>query len=206
VAKKREKPGKDAHWWKKFWWFVWEDESIWSWIVNVLLAFLLIKFIVYPGLGLIFATSHPIVAVVSGSMTHDEGFDQWWMLNSGFYERFGITKEEFKGYPFRNGFKRGDIMVLFGRSSDKVEQGDVLVFRSGRPDPIIHRVIRKWEEPTGTYFQTKGDHNYDSISSPDLNELRVGGDQAIGIAVLRIPYLGYIKIWFVDLLSLLHII
>ena len=56
--------------WKKFWYFIWEDNSIWSWIVNVILAFLLIKFLVYPGLGIILGTDYPIVAVVSESMEH----------------------------------------------------------------------------------------------------------------------------------------
>ena len=61
--------------WKKIWYFIWEDNSIWSWIVNIILAFVLIKFIVYPGLGLILSTSHPVVAVVSESMEHNGNFD-----------------------------------------------------------------------------------------------------------------------------------
>ena len=55
---------------KKTWHFIWEDNSIWSWIANVIIAFILIKFIVYPGLGLLLSTSHPVVAVVSSSMEH----------------------------------------------------------------------------------------------------------------------------------------
>ncbi len=55
---------------KKIWYFIWEDDSIWSWIVNIILAFVIIKFIVYSGLGFMLSTSHPIVAVVSGSMEH----------------------------------------------------------------------------------------------------------------------------------------
>jgi signal peptidase I len=57
--------------WKKVWYFVWEDNSVWSWIVNIILAFVLIKFVVYPGLGFVLTTSHPVVAVVSGSMEHN---------------------------------------------------------------------------------------------------------------------------------------
>ena len=55
---------------KGAWEFVWNDNSVWSWIVNIILAFVIIKFIVYPGLGFALQTSHPIVAVVSGSMEH----------------------------------------------------------------------------------------------------------------------------------------
>ena len=54
---------------KKIWYFIWDD-SIWSWIVNIILAFVLIKFVVYPGLGFLLNTSHPVVAVVSSSMEH----------------------------------------------------------------------------------------------------------------------------------------
>ena len=56
---------------KKIWRFVWENDSPLSWALNILIAFLLVKFIVYPGLGFILGTTHPVVAVVSGSMSHN---------------------------------------------------------------------------------------------------------------------------------------
>ena len=55
----------------KIWYFIWEDDSLASWLVNIVLAFLLVKFIIYPGLGLLLSTDYPVVAVISGSMTHD---------------------------------------------------------------------------------------------------------------------------------------
>ncbi|MBW2993462.1 hypothetical protein KY317_02720, partial [Candidatus Woesearchaeota archaeon] len=55
----------------KTWDFIWNSNSVWSWIVNIILAFVIIKFLLYPGLGLVTGTSHPIVAVVSNSMEHD---------------------------------------------------------------------------------------------------------------------------------------
>ena len=64
---------------KRAWHFIWSEDSILSWIANVILAFLLIYFIVYPVLGFIFGTSFPIVAVVSGSMEHNENFNLWWV-------------------------------------------------------------------------------------------------------------------------------
>ena len=67
---------------KKVWHFIWEDNSIWSWIANIALAFVLIKFVVYPGLGFLLNTTHPVVAVVSESMEHNSDFDSWWE-NSG---------------------------------------------------------------------------------------------------------------------------
>jgi signal peptidase I len=55
---------------KKIWYFIWEDDSLLSWFVNIVLAFVIIKFVIYPVLGFFLATSFPIVAVVSGSMEH----------------------------------------------------------------------------------------------------------------------------------------
>ena len=55
---------------KRVWDFIWNDNSVWSWVVNIILAFVLIKFVIYPALGFALQTTHPIVAVVSGSMEH----------------------------------------------------------------------------------------------------------------------------------------
>ena len=88
---------------KKTWYFIWEDDSIWSWIVNIILAFVLIKFIVYPGLGFLLSTSHPVVAVVSDSMEHNMEFNKWWEKNERWYLENGIDKEEFEKFPLKNG-------------------------------------------------------------------------------------------------------
>lgn len=179
---------------QKIWYFIWEDDSIWSWIVNVLLAIVLIKFIVYPGLGFLLGTSHPIVAVVSGSMEHDGSFDDWWASQQEWYHDRAITKERFQTFSFRNGFNKGDIMILYKPSVIKV--GEVIVFKASRPEPIIHRVVAI----TDNQFQTKGDHNADS----NKDEQRISQHAVIGKAVFRIPYLGYIKIWAVELLCVFH--
>lgn len=199
--------------WGKIWYFIWHDDSIWSWIVNVILAFVLIKFIVYPALGFVLSTSHPIVAVVSGSMEHDGSFDDWWESSAqcvdtgctqgSYYLDLGITKEQFRSFRFRNGFNTGDIMILYGTSSKDLDVGDVIVFQSRRPDPIIHRIVKIWYEDGEYRFQTKGDHNLASIENPTLDEIGIDEDDVIGEAVIRLPYLGWIKIGFVKLLNLL---
>src|SRR3989344_1512266 len=121
---------------KKIWKFIWHDDSLLSWIVNILLAFILVKFIIYPGLGLIFSTQLPVVAVVSGSMEHNGNFDEFWLRQGGWYENHGITKQEFMNYPLKNGFNKGDIIFLYGTS--KIRKGDVIVFRGNSKNPIIH--------------------------------------------------------------------
>ncbi|MBI2134914.1 signal peptidase I [Candidatus Woesearchaeota archaeon] len=189
---------------KKIWHFIWEDNSIWSWIVNIILAFVLIKFIVYPVLGLTLATSHPVVAVVSGSMEHNGmDFEQWWEKNKEWYVKNGIDKTDFEQFSLKNGFNKGDIMVLAGKDAGNINIGDVIVFVEGRKDPIIHRVVKKYSKDEIIRFQTKGDNNKDSIKTQQLDETNIDGNEIIGKAVLRIPLLGYIKIGFVEMLRLL---
>ncbi len=226
---------------KRIWHFIWEDDSAWSWIVNIALAFILIKFVVYPGLAFVLGTSHPVVAVVSSSMEHNSikscanngikdvlsgnagkcesykftmcgnvydekknfSLDEYWQECGAWYENLDISKEEFLIFPYKNGFNKGDIMVLKGVEPEKISQGDILVFFSNRNDPIIHRVVSKNESNGGIIIHTKGDNNEGSIKSSALDETRINEDAVIGKAVIRIPLLGYIKIWFVDVLRFL---
>ena len=188
---------------RKIWYFIWEDNSIWSWIVNVILAFVLIKFIVYPGLGFLLTTSHPVVAVVSESMEHNLRFDDWWEKNGKWYSENGISKRGFETFSLKNGFNEGDIMILVGRESKDIVIGDVIVFTSSRKDPIIHRVVNKTQTDSKYYFKTKGDNNGEPIKTSILDETKISEDIIIGKAIIRVPLLGYIKIWFVGILEIM---
>lgn len=186
---------------KKVWYFLWEDDSIWSWIANVILAFVIIKFILYPGLGLLVGTPFPIVAVVSSSMEHDESsFNAWWEAKQNWYEQKNITQEDFSTFTFKNGFDKGEIVFIRGKKLQNIKIGDVLVFQSDiRSDPIIHRVVQIQDDEGQRTFTTKGDHN-GSIYDFEKN---IREDQIIGTAVFRIPYLGYLKLGFVWLLNII---
>ncbi len=178
-------------------------------MVNIILAFIIIKFLVYPGLGFILGTSHPIVAVVSGSMEHDGSLDNWWNFvccensacidgfrQSQVYEEYSISKSLFTSFPFKNGFDKGDMMVLFSPKS--INNGDVIVFGvSHRLDPIIHRVVKIQTENSSIIYTTKGDHNCGSAEF----EKGVPKNRIVGKAVIRIPLLGWIKIGFVELIN-----
>jgi len=181
---------------KKIWHFIWHDNSIWSWLVNAALAFLIVKFLIYPGLGLLLGTSYPVVAVVSSSMHHTSDFDTWWLEKGDWYEQQGFKKSQFTNWKFPNGFNKGDIMVL--RNSATAGIGDVIVFRGNSPNPIIHRVISIQEEQGKVFYTTKGDANSDS--SKELGEMHISQEKVLGKAVFRIPYLGWIKIGFTELI------
>jgi len=183
----------------KVWYFIWEDNSLASWLVNIVLAFVLVKFVIYPGLGLMLGTSYPVVAVVSGSMEHDkQSFDNWWQQNLNWYSEQGIEKEQFQDFHFHNGFNEGDIMVLFGFKPENIKTGHVIVYEQ-HPDypPVIHRVVSEEQENAETVFITKGDHN----KIPDKE--KVSQEKILGKAVIRIPYLGWVKIMFTNLVKTL---
>jgi len=175
---------------KKIYHFIFHDDSLLSWVVNIILAYLLVKFVIYPLLALLLGSSLPLVAVISGSMEHNGlDFDQWWEENGAWYEEQGIHRDMFSTYRFVNGFDKGDVIILIG--ADEVSVGDVLVYSSStHMYPIIHRVTYINEEEHS--YIIKGDNN----GVPD--QVMVMGEQVIGKALYRIPKIGWIKIWFTE--------
>ena len=185
---------------KDAWNFIWHSDSLISWVISFILAFLIVKYVIYVGLGLLFGTGFPIVAVVSGSMEHDGlDFDSWWNENSKWYESNDISLEMFNEFDFKRGFNKGDIMVLFGVEAKNINKGDILVFEANSKYPVIHRVVKVWSEDEEIYFQTKGDNNPRVFS--ELGENKIAEDRIIGKAVLRIPFLGWVKIMFTELIK-----
>ena len=183
---------------KRVWHFIWYDDSLLSWIVNLILAFILVKFVIYPGIGFVLDTEFPIVAVVSGSMEH-EGlrFEAWWDENGKWYSDQGISKEEFKRFVFNNGFNKGDIMFLKGVAPKNINTGDVIVYEiTQNRNPIIHRVVEVREAEEGYEFITRGDNN-NQIDKP-VNEKQI---ERTGKAVFRLPFLGWVKIWFIGIFN-----
>ncbi len=198
---------------KRAWDFLWHDDSFLSWLANIVLAFVIIKFVLYPLLGLLLGTPLPVVAVVSESMDHGfvknscqpfyklcsevspvpkdvNGFDDYWSFCGSWYEKNNISEDSFQSFPFINGFSKGDIMLLVGKDPSEIKVGDVVVFQSGKPYPIIHRVIGK----SDSFLMTKGDHNPSQIVDSQLDETRVPYSAVLGVAKVRLPWLGWIKI------------
>lgn len=219
----------------KFWDYVWNGDDYKSLLLSILVAFIIIKFMFYPAVGFALSTTHPIVAIVSGSMEHkvtnhdhtlptmcgsqftktgSANFSSFWNVCGSWYEDVGISEYSFSEFPFNNGLNIGDIMILRNPGADKIKVGDVIVFiqeQNPAREPIIHRVVEIFSEDGKINYHTKGDHNQDSInistSNKYLNEYHVTEDQLVGKSLIRIPWLGYVKIiaydsfmWVVNLM------
>jgi len=192
---------------KKFLHYIWYGESLMSWILCFLFAFIVIRYAFYPTLGLILGSSYPVVAVMSESMQHNTDFNTWWdgksccdpgctqrVVQGSIYDFIGISKETFKTYPLQNGFDPGDIIFL--TSPNNVKKGDIIVFMSHhRAEPIIHRIIDIMED--GKFYKTKGDNNCGSGEF----ELRIAKTDVIGKASFVVPYLGGLKLALVKVIG-----
>ncbi len=211
-------------WYGKVVYFLWYEDSILSWVANIVVAFIFIKFIFYPLLALVFATKLPVVAVVSCSMEHrftncgeerlmdnlcgvpgsgSVDHESFWQFCGDFYDDKNITKDQFETFPLSSGFNKGDIIFLRGISIENLKIGDTIVFSANQKAyPIIHRVVCIDYINNEYLVQTKGDHNKAQISDVYLNELEIKESQILGKATLRVPFLGYIKIWFTDLINI----
>ena len=174
--------------WKKFVKFMKED-SWQSMIVSLILAFIVIKFVIFPILTLLTGTALPLVIVESCSMYHHEsGFDK--TFTSSVYDDYGISLENTSDWSFKNGFAKGDI--IFVLAPRNLEVGDVIIFNGGQSNPIIHRLIS-----VGETYTTKGD-NYITNKGVGSFEKTIQSEQILGKAVFRIPFLGWIKLIFFD--------
>lgn len=146
-------------------------------------------------------TSYPFAAFLSESMEHNANFDDWWGTHGDWYIQNGIEREQFLTYSFKNGIYKGDLVITKGLPSDEFQIGDVLLFWSSKKEPIMHRIVKKWNEGDEIYFGTKGDHNPNQIISSPLDETKINENQIIGKVIFRISYLGYPKILYSSLLS-----
>jgi len=211
---------------KKTWNWIWKSNSIWSWIIALAIIYIFIKFLFFPGLSLITGTILPLAGVESSSMDHQivkddfgflslcgniytksekehTNFDEYWQTCGDWYEEKEITKQEFKNFPMKNGFKKGDIVIVWGRFEPKI--GDIIIFRANpesiAPRPIVHRIVDLYP------IQTKGDHNEQQLSVSNniykTDETNIHKTQIIGKVVFKIPYLGWFKIWITDFFNFL---
>lgn len=184
---------------KKFWYTLWEDDSLKGWILSIIFIFVFIKFIFFPFLMLTTGTSLPLAIVESCSMYHEgnlfSNLNSWWEENGDRYPEFTINKLDFEDFPMKKGFNKGDILFIVGANPEKLEVGDVIVFNANQRFPVIHRIVEIDVSGNERIFSTLGDNNQAQLPS----EKEISEEQIIGKASFRIaPYLGWIKLAFFE--------
>lgn len=179
---------KVGEYWKRVWGFLQEDS--WpSFAVTLVLAFIVIKFVFFPGLSFLTGTSLPLVIVESCSMYHHEdGFER--SFESSVYGDYGLGLGDTIGWDFQNGFSKGDVIFVVG--ADDVDVGDVIIFNGGARYPLIHRIIED-----GETYATKGD-NYRTNSQQLNSEKKISEEELVGKALFRVPAIGWVKLIFFE--------
>jgi len=184
---------------KKFWHLLWKDDSPKGWIFTLIFLFVFIKFIFFPLLSLATGTSLPLAIVESCSMYHEGNLfsnnNNWWNYWEEKYSDLGITKEQFKTFPFQKGFNKGDILFIVKATPDKLKIGDVIIFDGGQRNPLIHRIVKIEKKDDEYIFSTIGDHNSGQLSV----EKTIKENQLVGKAVFKAaPYVGWGKLIFFE--------
>lgn len=167
---------------KKVWHFLWEEESLASYIIFILIAFLVLRFIAFPGF-LYFSGYSDVAAVVSPSMVHND------LTNHTFYGWLAFNKISSEGWPFMNGLNVGDVIFVKKVPAEEIKVGDIVLFYSTQGQ-IIHRVVEIKNEGGAYYYTTKGDANTVSM---DL-EKNLTYDMIKGKLMTKVPYFGYPKV------------
>jgi len=166
---------------KKFLKWIWYGKSITSYVAFIILAYLFLKFLVYP--AFLLATGlKDITTVLSGSMRHDPE-----LTNKTFYrwlEFYNYSKEDYEKWPFLDGLYMGDAVAIGDKNNITV--GDVIVFINPSGKQIIHRVVNITVIDGEKYYSTKGDANPTQL----YYEIEIPEERVIGKVVARIPFIG----------------
>ena len=83
----------------------------------------------------------------------------------------------------------GDLVIVKATSSNKVDLGDIIIYRAPRPypSPIIHRVTDRVNDDGDIYFRTKGDNN------PTSDPYLISPSDIVGeYAGYKVPVIGHL--------------
>ena len=159
-----------------------------SHIVKEVLKFILILAILYFGVSGVLVLALRVDpywrAVISNSMKHqDESWREY------FEERDYDTSQ----FPIQGGFERGDMLIVQGVGSvTEITVGEVIVFDTGQPTPLVHRVVDIRNENGEIRLTTKGDANRGILSM----EESIKPEQIMCKVIFVIPKIGYLSLWF----------
>lgn len=140
----------------------------------------LLKYIILVGFILFAIFSRSILTIVTGSST---------------------PLAVVEGYSMFPVLREGDLVFAYRPPPNDIHVGDIIIYRSLSGRLIIHRVIKVIVYSGEYYYVTKGDNNI----APDLSQFRGPGVSydriegkivALNGYVFKIPYLGYLSIWY----------
>jgi len=107
-----------------------------------------------------------------------------------------------EGYSMYPLLREGDVVFAYKAPPDQIKPGQIIIFEGVGGKLIIHRVIDVKRVGDRFYYVTKGDNN----QIPDIMHFSSGVgipyERVKGVvvsvdnAVVKIPYLGYLSIWF----------
>jgi signal peptidase I len=191
--------GGFKNFWKKFWFLLWKDYSFKGWAFSIIFLFIFIKFIFFPALGLATGTSLPLAIVESCSMYHQgnllSNFDSWWQRHENKYSEFTINELDFQDFSLKNGFNKGDILLIVKADPKKLKVGNIIIFNAGQTNPVIHRIVNITDTKDGKIFSTIGDNNNGQLSF----ESGITENMLVGKAVFKLaPYFGWVKLVFYE--------
>ncbi len=114
-------------------------------------------------------------------------------LVSGYFQYFALTIGSMSMSPT---VEKGDILIIEKtKNLSRISEGSILAFNyDGKI--VVHRVIKKiTKEDQSIYFQTQGDYN----ETADNHLVSI--DEVIGVARLKIKYLGLPTVWLSESLK-----
>ncbi|MEM0480848.1 MAG: hypothetical protein QXQ14_01530 [Candidatus Aenigmatarchaeota archaeon] len=162
-------------------------KEILEFFITFLIAFLVMKIILPEIIGI------ELTAVVSSSMEHREDIE---IKHYSFLEKkYNYTREYINSWPFKYGFKVGDVLVAI--KSDNYNIGDIVLYRGCGNVPISHRIVYKYD----SYYAIKGDNNLGFLTGC-INEEKVEKERIISKVVFVLPKIGYVRVLIYYLLGI----
>lgn len=86
-------------------------------------------------------------------------------------------------------YYRGDAIIYYKERVEKINEGDILVFKSGN-SIITHRVVSKVNDNGHYTFRTKGDNNNTE------DKIKITEKDVLGTVKYIVKYIGYPTVWF----------
>ncbi|MGC9133323.1 MAG: hypothetical protein ACP5GJ_02890 [Nanopusillaceae archaeon] len=151
---------------------------------DILSDILFILFSIFIYIILYFIYPPLFSVIVSPSMEHS-------YFSISKYSQYNITLNQFYSFPYPNGLYVGDVIIIFPINQNYLRIGDVILYKGiniFRNEDIFHRIIGY----NNTNFIIMGDNNPGPIIFEDEEDMPP--DRILGIGILRIPFLGYIKL------------